>query len=74
VIGNPASASARLRFCQSWNRVASFIGPLIASKFFFEGGHKNSLMSVQFVYLAVACAGAAVAALFLFTKLPEVLE
>lgn len=79
VIGNPASASARLQFCQSWNGVASFIGPLIASKFFFEGtsdtkSSGNDLMSVQFVYLGVACAGAAVAILFFFTKLPEVSE
>lgn len=31
VIGDPALASARLQFCQSWNGVASFVGPLIAS-------------------------------------------
>ena len=73
VIGNPSTASARLQFCQSWNGVASFIGPLIASKFFFGGG-SNDLTSVQFVYLGVSCAGAAVALLFLFTKLPEVSE
>ncbi|KAK7926884.1 glucose/galactose transporter [Apiospora marii] len=72
VIGNPASASARLQFCQSWNGVASFIGPLIASKFFFSGENANSLTNVQFVYLAVACAGAAIGVLFFFAKLPEV--
>lgn len=74
VIGDPASASARLQFCQSWNGVASFIGPLIASKFFFTGENQNNLTNVQYVYLAVACAGAAVAVLFLVTKLPEVSE
>lgn len=74
VIGNPASASARLQFCQSWNGVASFIGPLIASKFFFSGEHADSLNSVQYVYLAVACAGVAVAVLFIFAKMPEVTE
>lgn len=74
VIGDPASASARLQFCQSWNGVASFIGPLIASKFFFTGENQNSLTNVQFVYLAVACAGAAVGVLFFFAKLPEVSE
>ncbi|KAK4158938.1 putative mfs general substrate transporter protein [Cladorrhinum sp. PSN259] len=72
VIGNPASASARLQFCQSWNGVASFIGPLIAAKFFFSGENANSLTNVQYVYLAVACAGAAVAVLFLVVKMPEV--
>jgi FHS family L-fucose permease-like MFS transporter len=74
VIGDPASASARLQFCQSWNGVASFIGPLIASKFFFSGKNANNLVNVQFVYLAVACAGVAIAVLFLVTKLPEVSE
>jgi len=74
VIGHPATASARLQFCQSWNGVASFVGPLIASKAFFSGENQNSLVNVQYVYLAVACAGAAVAVLFIFSKLPEVAE
>ncbi|PSK54329.1 MFS transporter-like protein 7 [Elsinoe australis] len=74
VIGSPATASARLQFCQSWNGVASFIGPLIASKFFFSGENQNSLTNVQYVYLAVACAGVAVAVLYIFSKLPEVAE
>ncbi|KAF5259323.1 hypothetical protein FOXYS1_10056 [Fusarium oxysporum] len=72
VIGKPESASARLQFCQSWNGVASFIGPLIASRFFFQGANQKNLTNVQFVYLAVACAGAAVGILFFFAKLPEV--
>jgi len=74
VIGDPALASARLQFCQSWNGVASFIGPLIASKAFFSGESANNLTNVQYVYLAVACAGAAVAVLFFFAKLPEIEE
>ncbi len=74
VIGDPASASARLQFCQSWNGVASFIGPLIASKFFFTGKNAHNLLNVQFVYLAVACAGVAIAVLFLVAKLPEISE
>lgn len=74
VIGSPATASARLQFCQSWNGVASFIGPLIASKFFFSGANANNLTNVQFVYLAVACAGVAIAVLFVFSKLPEAQE
>ncbi|KAK5123548.1 hypothetical protein LTR85_002586 [Meristemomyces frigidus] len=74
VIGDPATASARLQFCQSWNGVASFVGPLIASKAFFSGANANNLINVQYVYLAVSCAGAAVAVLFFFAKLPEVAE
>ena len=74
VIGDPAWASTRLQFCQSWNGIASFVGPLIASKFFFSGKHAEDLTTVQYVYLAVACLGVAVAVLFLCTKLPEVKE
>ena len=74
VIGDPATASPRLQFCQSWNGVASFVGPLIASKAFFSGENANSLTNVQFVYLAVACAGAAVGVMFFFAKLPEIQE
>lgn len=74
VIGNPATASARLQFCQSWNGVASFIGPLIASKAFFTGANQNNLINVQYVYLAVSCAGMLVAVMFFFAKLPEVQE
>ncbi|KAE9380915.1 L-fucose:H+ symporter permease-like protein [Stipitochalara longipes BDJ] len=74
IIGDPASASIRLQFCQSWNGVASFVGPLIASKFFFSGKNATNLTNVQYVYLAVACLGVAVMVLYIFTKLPEVSE
>lgn len=47
-------------------------GPLIASKYFFSDGNENSLVSVQYVYLAVACLGASIAALFYFAVLPEI--
>jgi len=74
VIGNPATAARRLQFCQSWNGVASFIGPLIASHAFFNGENANNLTNVQYVYLAVACAGTAVNILFITTRMPEVSE
>jgi FHS family L-fucose permease-like MFS transporter len=74
VIGDPASASIRLQFCQSWNGVASFVGPLIASKYFFTGKNATNLVNVQYVYLAVSCLGVAVAVLFIFSKLYEVSE
>ena len=74
VIGDPATASPRLQFCQSWNGVASFVGPLIASDAFFSGSNNNNLTNVQYVYLAVACAGVAVGAVFFFAKLPEIEE
>ena len=72
VIGDPKSASMRLQFCQSWNGVASFIGPLIASKLFFSEENSNNLENVKYVYIAVACTAALVAVLFIFSKLPEI--
>lgn len=74
VIGNPATAARRLQFCQSWNGVASFTGPLIASHAFFSGSNANNLTNVQYVYLAVACAGTLVNILFITTRMPEVSE
>ena len=73
VIGDPKSASMRLQFCQSWNGVASFIGPLIASKLFFSGDNASNLENVKYVYIAVACTAMLVAVLFIFSKLPEVI-
>ena len=65
----------RLIICTNTSSgVASFIGPLIAAKAFFSGASNNNLTNVQYVYLAVACAGAAVGVLFFFAKLPEVKE
>lgn len=72
IIGNPKSASMRLQFCQSWNGVASFIGPLIASKLFFSGEDVSNLDNVKYVYISVALAAVLVAVLFIFSKIPEV--
>lgn len=72
IIGNPKSASIRLQFCQSWNGVASFIGPLIASKLFFSDKNSSNLNNVKYVYISVAGAAILVAIFFIFTKIPEV--
>ncbi|GAA5845467.1 hypothetical protein JCM9279_003043 [Rhodotorula babjevae] len=74
VLGTPERAAFRLNFAQSFNGLAAFLGPLIASKTFLTEKEANSLTSVQYVYLAVACLGAAVAVLFVFAKLPEITE
>ncbi|ORY34301.1 major facilitator superfamily domain-containing protein [Naematelia encephala] len=67
-------ANFRLQFSQSFNGVASFSGPLIASKYFFSDGNSNNLTNVQWVYLAVSGMGLLVATAFIFSKLPEVSE
>jgi len=74
VLGTPDRAAFRLNFAQSFNGLAAFLGPLIASKTFLTEAESDSLTSVQYVYLAVACLGAAVAVLFTFAKLPEITE
>ncbi|SCZ88483.1 BZ3500_MvSof-1268-A1-R1_Chr2-1g04440 [Microbotryum saponariae] len=75
VLGSPEQAAFRLNFSQSFNGLASFVGPLIASKFFFgDEKAQNSLGAVQWVYLAVACMGASVMVLFSFATLPEISE
>ena len=47
VLGSPKYAAARLNFSQGWQGVASFAGPMIASKYFFTGKNADSLYTVQ---------------------------
>jgi MFS transporter, FHS family, L-fucose permease len=54
--------------------VASFSGPLIASRWFFTGKNRTSLYTVQYVYLAVAGLGLVLNILFRFCHLPEITE
>ncbi|KAJ7109564.1 major facilitator superfamily domain-containing protein [Mycena crocata] len=67
-------AAFRLNFSQSFNGVASFAGPFIASKYFFSGENSSNLTNVQYVYMAVAGMGVVVALAFGVTRLPEVSE
>ncbi|KAL7411828.1 major facilitator superfamily domain-containing protein [Mrakia frigida] len=69
-----ATAALRLQFSQAFNGVASFSGPLIASKYFFTEGNNDDLGTVGYVYLAVAGLGATLALFFVLIKLPEVSE
>ncbi|KAG1716647.1 hypothetical protein ID866_525 [Astraeus odoratus] len=66
VLGAPEYAAARLNFSQSFQGVASFSGPLIASRWFFTGANATSLGTVQWVYLAVAGLGIVLNVLFLW--------
>jgi len=74
VLGSPKYAAARLNFSQGFQGVASFTGPLIASKYFFLGKNATTLDTVQWVYLAVAGLGLILNILFFFTPLPEITE
>lgn len=74
VLGTPKYAAARLNFSQGFQGVASFAGPLIASRWFFRGANATKLDTVQWVYLAVACLGVVLNILFYFCHLPEIEE
>jgi len=47
VLGPPEYAAARLNFSQGFQGIASFSGPLIASRWFFTGANATSLGTVQ---------------------------
>ncbi|KAK7687190.1 hypothetical protein QCA50_009694 [Cerrena zonata] len=72
VLGSPKYAAARLNFSQGFQGVASFAGPMIASRWFFVGKNATSLDTVQWVYLAVAGLGVVLNILFYFCDLPEI--
>lgn len=74
VLGTPQYAAARLNFSHGFQAVATFAGPLIASRWFFTGANATSLGTVQWVYLAVAGSGVALHILFFFCDLPEITE
>jgi len=74
VLGSPKYAAARLNFSQGFQGIASFTGPLIASRYFFQGRNATTLDTVQWVYLAVAGLGVILNLLFYFTPLPEITE
>lgn len=47
VLGSPKYAAARLNFSQGFQGVASFAGPMIASRWFFLGKNLTTLDTVQ---------------------------
>jgi len=53
VLGTPKYAAARLNFSQGFQGVASFSGPLIASRWFFRGANATKLDTVQWYFVNV---------------------
>ena len=47
VLGGPDMAAFRLVFAQSWNGVASVLGPIIAGRTFLKTGHSHSKYTVE---------------------------
>ncbi|KAF8653591.1 hypothetical protein AX16_003869 [Volvariella volvacea WC 439] len=74
VLGSPKYAAARLNLSQGFQGIASFAGPMIASRWFFQGENATSLKNVQWVYLAVSGLGVVLNVLFYFCNLPEITD
>ncbi len=77
VLGKPETSEFRLNLSQSFNGVGAFLGPLVGGLLFF--GDESStgtagLESVQWVYIAIAVVVLVVAAFFLRTPMPEIVE
>lgn len=51
VLGTNKYAAARLNFAQGFQGIASFAGPLIASRWFFTGKNATQLDTVQWCAL-----------------------
>lgn len=71
IIGSPKTAVMRLQFCQAWNGVAAFIGPMLASELFFSEKNSRNFHGAQYVYIAVACVATLVALLFACSTVPK---
>lgn len=75
VLGPPKFAAFRLTLAQSFNGIASVIGPIIAANTFFNeklDNNGNQLGTVQYVYLAMSMFALVLNIGLAFCKLPEV--
>lgn len=74
VLGPPKHAAYRLTFAQSFNGIATVIGPIIAAHTFFNGANATKLDTVQYVYLSLAVFALLLNIGLYFCKLPEVAQ
>jgi len=75
-LGTPQTAERRLNLAQSFNGLASFLGPLIGGAFFFGSGEvpQAGFAGVQATYIGIAGAVVALALLIAFTPMPHIHE
>lgn len=78
-LGSPQTSERRLNFAQSFNGLASFIGPLIGGEFFFGGSGAGATLragfsGVQGTYVAIALVVVALAVLIARTPMPYIHE
>jgi len=74
VCGPPKWSEFRLELSQSFQAVGSVVAPVLASFVIFKnvGENGESLESVQWVYLGIACFVGLLAIVFYFAPLPEI--
>ncbi len=78
VLGDPVNGARRLNFAQSFNGLASFIGPLIGGALFFKGSSGQAAQAgfsgVQGTYVVIAAVVVALGVLIARTPMPDVRE
>ncbi|KAI9025290.1 major facilitator superfamily domain-containing protein [Phycomyces nitens] len=76
IIGSRKWAPFRINVAQAFNGIASAVAPVIASYAFFGGdeGATDSLETVKWTYIGVACGVFFIGVLFCFARIPEVDE
>ncbi|MCJ1407402.1 hypothetical protein MMC19_001473 [Ptychographa xylographoides] len=72
--GPPRYSDIRLNLSQSFQAIGSVVAPLLAAQVFFKDVNDNSLTSVQYTYLAVACFVFLLAVVFYFAPIPEITD
>ncbi|KAF2762503.1 MFS general substrate transporter [Pseudovirgaria hyperparasitica] len=76
VCGPPKYSEIRINISQAFNGIGTVVAPVMASYVFFTSVHddEKSLQNVQWVYLAIACFVFLLAAVFLFSPIPEITD
>ncbi|KAJ4325476.1 hypothetical protein N0V94_000619 [Neodidymelliopsis sp. IMI 364377] len=72
--GPPRWMELRLNLAQAFQAIGSVVAPVLASFVLFKNVDNNSLTSVQWVYLGIACFVFALAVVFFFAPIPEITD
>ncbi|KAF3039097.1 hypothetical protein E8E11_002211 [Didymella keratinophila] len=72
--GPPRWMELRLNLAQAFQAIGSVVAPVLASFVLFKNVNNNSLQSVQWVYLGIACFVFALAVVFFFAPIPEITD
>lgn len=75
--GPPKYSEFRLNLAQAFQAIGSVVAPILASFVIFKNVHgedSNSLQSVQWVYLGIACFVFLLAVVFFFAPIPEITD